>query len=136
MSKEVFGVQGSGPKDGRFLTRSVKANGLIFTTLHHGFDPADYDPSIESGTLPEDLETQTAFVLEELGNVLAEAGSGLDRALRATVFVNSDDPDALKRVEASFAAFFEARGLEPPVSTIFRGELVDSGVAADLMATT
>jgi hypothetical protein len=72
MSKEVFGVQGSGPKEGRFLTRSVKENGLVFTTLHHGFDPADYDASIERVTLPEDLETQAPGELVQMDAIAHE----------------------------------------------------------------
>jgi enamine deaminase RidA (YjgF/YER057c/UK114 family) len=134
-AKEVFGVQGTGPKADRFLTRSVRANGLVFTTLHHGWDPADYDPTVESGSLPDDLGEQTRNVLEELGKVLAEAGSGLDRVLRANVYVNSPAPDALDQVDAAYHAFFRERGLdEPAVRTTHRVQLMDPGVAMDLVA--
>jgi enamine deaminase RidA (YjgF/YER057c/UK114 family) len=135
MDKEVFGVDGTGPKAGRFLTRAVKANGLVFTTLHHGFDPADYDPTIEAGTLPDDIGTQMRFALEELGKVLAEAGSSIDRALKVNVYVNSPEVDALDRANAAFDQFFAERRLSrPPVRTSYRGGLVDVGVAADLVA--
>jgi enamine deaminase RidA (YjgF/YER057c/UK114 family) len=108
-AKEVFGVQGTGPKSDRFLTRSVRARGLVFTTLHHGFDPGDYDPTVEAGTLPDDLGQQTRNVLEELGKVLDEAGSGLDRALCVNLYVNSDEADALAQVDAAYHAFWGAQ---------------------------
>jgi 2-iminobutanoate/2-iminopropanoate deaminase len=134
-TKEVFGVQGTGQKADRFLTRSVRANGLVFTTLHHGWDPADYDPTIESGTLPDDLAAQTRNVLEVLGTVLAEAGSGLDRVLRANVYVNAPELDALEQVDAAYHAFFRDRRLdEPPLRTTTRVELMDPGVAMDIVA--
>ena len=135
MTKEVFGVQGTGPKRDRFLTRSVKANGLVFTTLHHGFDPADYDPTVESGTLPDDVETQTRFALQLLEQVLVEAGSGLTKALKVSVYVNTPGADDLERVNAALAEFFSASGItEPPLCTTIRAGLVEPGVAADMVA--
>jgi 2-iminobutanoate/2-iminopropanoate deaminase len=136
VSKQIFGVPGRDTKDGRFLTRSAKANGLVFTTLHHGFDPSDYDPTIESGTLPEDLPTQTTFALTELGKVLAEAGSSLENVVRTTIFVNSPDGDAVEQANAAAVEFFAANGIvRAPAFATWRGELVDSGVAADMVAT-
>lgn len=134
-AKEVFGVQGTGPKADRFLTRSVRAGGLVFTTLHHGFDPDDYDPTIESGTLPESLAEQTRNVLAELGKVLDEAGSALGKTLSVNVYVNSEAADALEQVDAAYHAFWRDRGLpEPPDRSVARVRLMDSGVAADLVA--
>ena len=48
MTKEVFGVQGTGPKRDRFLTRSVKANGLeacyIRPLMYRGYNELGVNP--------------------------------------------------------------------------------------------
>jgi len=115
--------------------RSVRAGGLVFTMKRTPTLSFHYDPTVESGSLPDDLGQQTRNVLEELGKVLAEAGSGLDRVLRANVYVNSLAPDALDRVDAAYHAFFRERGLGgPAVRTTHRVQLMDPGVAMDLVA--
>jgi enamine deaminase RidA (YjgF/YER057c/UK114 family) len=68
--------------------------------------------------------------------VLSEAGSGLARALRVNVYVNSDDADALAQVDAAYHAFWHERALpEPPDRSVARVALMDSGVAADIVAS-
>ena len=74
-------------------------------------------------------------MLAELGKVLTEAGSGLEQALRVNLYVNSEEPDALAKVDAAYHAFWRDGGLpEPPDRSVARVWLMDSGVAADMVA--
>jgi 2-iminobutanoate/2-iminopropanoate deaminase len=62
-------------------SQAVKANGFIFTAGQIALDPA-------TGQIIEgDVAQQTVRVLENLKAIVEAAGSSLDRAVKATVYV-------------------------------------------------
>jgi 2-iminobutanoate/2-iminopropanoate deaminase len=78
--KEIISTE-KGPKALGPYSQAVRANGFIFTAGQGPLDPA-------TGKLVEgDTATQTARVMENLKAVVEAAGSSLDRAVKATVYL-------------------------------------------------
>jgi 2-iminobutanoate/2-iminopropanoate deaminase len=78
--KEIVSTE-RGPKALGPYSQAVKANGLIFTAGQGALDPA-------TGKLVEgDTATQTVRVLENLKAIVEAAGSSLDRAVKANVYL-------------------------------------------------
>jgi 2-iminobutanoate/2-iminopropanoate deaminase len=87
-------------------SQAVLAGSWVFASGQIPLDPA-------SGTLVQGgVEEQARQALTNLRAVLEAAGSGMDRVVRATVFLTDlDDFDAVNRV---YAGFFP----EPPPSRV------------------
>lgn len=79
-------------------SQAIRAGDLIFCSGQIPIDPATGN-FVEGG-----IEEQTRRCLENLQNVLAEAGSGLERAVRMTVFLKSMED--FPRVNEVYATFF------------------------------
>jgi 2-iminobutanoate/2-iminopropanoate deaminase len=78
--KEIISTE-KGPKALGPYSQAVKANGFIFTAGQGALDPA-------TGKLVEgDIAAQTARVMENLKAIVEAAGSSLDRAVKATVYL-------------------------------------------------
>jgi len=78
--KEIVSTE-RGPKALGPYSQAVKANGFIFTAGQGPLDPA-------TGKLVEgDTATQTVRVLENLKAIVEAAGSSLDRAVKANVYL-------------------------------------------------
>ncbi len=78
--KEVISTD-RGPKAIGPYSQAIKANGLIFTAGQIPFDPV-------TGLIIEgDVALQTARVLENLKAIVEAAGSSLDKAVKATVYL-------------------------------------------------
>lgn len=78
--KEIISTE-KGPKALGPYSQAVKANGLIFTAGQGAIEPT-------TGKLVEgDTATQTARVMENLKAIVEAAGSSLDRAVKATVYL-------------------------------------------------
>lgn len=71
-------------------------------------------PIAEDGSIPDGIEAQTALVLDRIEALLAEAGSGLDRIVKCTVFL-TDKTDFAGFNEAYAARF---PGVKPARSTV------------------
>jgi 2-iminobutanoate/2-iminopropanoate deaminase len=102
--KEIISTD-KGPKAIGPYSQAVKANGLIFTAGQVAFDPA-------TGQLVEgDVTRQTVRVMENLKAIVEAAGSSLDRALKATVYLKDmNDFAAMNEVYGRyFPANFPAR---------------------------
>ena len=102
--KEIISTD-KGPKAIGPYSQAVKANGFVFTAGQVSFDPA-------TGQLVEgDVARQTARVLENLKAIVEAAGSSLDRAVKATVYLKDmNDFAAMNEVYARyFPANFPAR---------------------------
>jgi 2-iminobutanoate/2-iminopropanoate deaminase len=78
-------------------SQAIKVNGLIFTAGQIALDPA-------SGALVEgDVARQTVRVFENLKAIVEAAGSSLDRAVKATVFLKDmGDFAAMNEVYARY----------------------------------
>ncbi|HUA01720.1 MAG TPA: RidA family protein [Candidatus Aquilonibacter sp.] len=98
--KEIITTE-KGPKALGPYSQAIKANGFIFTAGQGPLDPA-------TGKLVEgDTAIQTVRVMENLKAIVEAAGSSLDRAVKATVY--------LKDMQ-DFAAMNEVYGRYFPVS--------------------
>ncbi|EIA21144.1 endoribonuclease L-PSP [Listeria fleischmannii subsp. coloradonensis] len=78
-------------------SHAVKANGFVFTSGQIGVNP-------ETGELQEGIANQTKQVFQNLHNVLEEAGSSLEKAVKLTVFLK--DLQDFKEVNDIYATYF------------------------------
>lgn len=79
-------------------SQAVVAGGLVFCSGQIALDPGSGE-MVEGG-----VAEQTRQVLQNLTHVLGAAGSGLDRALRLTVYLA--DMDDFAQVNEVYAGFF------------------------------
>ena len=78
--KEVIATD-KGPKAIGPYSQAIKANGLIYTAGQIALDPA-------TGQIVEgDVAQQTMRVFENLKAIVEAAGSSLDKAVKATVYL-------------------------------------------------
>jgi len=64
-------------------SQAIKAGGLVFTSGQIAIDPAT------GQLLQGDITAQTERVLKNLAEILAAAGSSLERVVRTTVFLKN-----------------------------------------------
>jgi 2-iminobutanoate/2-iminopropanoate deaminase len=87
-------------------SQAIKANGLVFISGQIAIDPAT------GQVIAGDIAAQTERVLKNLTEILAAAGSSLDRVVKTTVFLkNMAEFAAMNDV---YGRFF---GQEPPART-------------------
>lgn len=89
-------------------SQAIRAGGFIFCAGQTPLDPASMQ------LIEGDIEAQTRRVLQNLAAVLAAAGSGLDRVVKTTVFMQ--DLGEFARMNAVYAEFFPA--IPPARSTV------------------
>ncbi len=78
-------------------SQAIKANGFVFVSGQVALDPATQQ--VISG----DATAQTDRVLQNLSAILQAAGSGLERVVRATVFLkNMGDFAAMNEIYAKY----------------------------------
>jgi 2-iminobutanoate/2-iminopropanoate deaminase len=82
---------------------AVRTGDLIYTAGQVGIDPASGD------IVPGGIEAETRQALTNIGVVLADSGSGLERVLKTTVFLK--DMGDFAAMNAVYAEFFPK---EPP----------------------
>ncbi|EKM3885939.1 RidA family protein [Listeria monocytogenes] len=98
MAKEIIQTS-SAPKALGPYSQAVKVNGLIFTSGQLGINP-------ETGELADGTTKQAEQAFKNIAAVLAEAGSGLDKIIKATVFFK--DLNEFKAVNEVYATFFSS----------------------------
>ncbi|EHV0050518.1 RidA family protein [Listeria monocytogenes] len=98
MAKEIIQTS-SAPKALGPYSQAVKVNGLIFTSGQLGINP-------ETGELADGTTKQAEQAFKNIAAVLAEAGSGLDKIIKATVFFK--DLNEFKGVNEVYATFFSS----------------------------
>jgi len=94
--KEVISTD-KGPKALGPYSQAIKANGFIFTAGQGPIDPA-------TGKVVEgDTARQTARTLDNLKAIVEAAGSSLDRAVKASVYLKDmNDFGAMNEVYARY----------------------------------
>lgn len=94
--KEIISTN-KAPKAIGPYSQAIKGNGFVFTAGQIALDPA-------TNQLSEgDVAHQTARVLENLKSILEAAGSSLDRAIKATVYLKDmNDFVAMNEVYAHY----------------------------------
>ena len=105
--------------------QAIKANGLVYTAGQIPLDPKT--ANLVAGGIKE----QTRQVLDNLKAVLEAAGSSLDRAVKATVFLkNMSDFAAMNEIYAEYLG-----STKPARSTVAVAQLPrDALVEIDLVA--
>ncbi|EPP1018955.1 RidA family protein [Listeria monocytogenes] len=98
MAKEIIQTS-SAPKALGPYSQAVKVNGLIFTSGQLGINP-------ETGELADGTTKQAEQAFKNIAAVLAEAGSGLDKIIKATIFFK--DLNEFKAVNEVYATFFSS----------------------------
>lgn len=121
--REIIATE-KGPKAIGPYSQAVKANGFIFTAGQVAFDPAT------SQLVEGDVARQTARVFENLKAIVEAAGSSLDRAVKATVYLK--DMNDFAAMNEVYARYFPAN--PPARSTVEAARLPrDVRVEIDLI---
>jgi 2-iminobutanoate/2-iminopropanoate deaminase len=108
MSKQVIAT-GKAPAAIGPYSQGVRTGNLIFTAGQVAIDPATQQV-VEGG-----ISEQTARVFENLKNILEAGGSGLARAVKATVFLK--DFNDFAAMNAVYGKYMAADGEVPPART-------------------
>ncbi len=96
---------------------AIQSGNFVFASGQLGLDPA-------SGNLvPGEIEAETRQALTNLSHVLEEAGSGLDAAVKTTVFLR--DMADFPKMNAVYAEFFPEKA--PARSTVQVSALPKNG---------
>jgi len=109
MSKEVI-VTGSAPAAIGPYSQAIRTGGLVFTAGQIPLDPAT--GQVVAGGIAE----QAARVLENLKAILEAAGTGLDRTVKATVFLK--DFNDFMVMNAVYEKYLGADGKPPARTTV------------------
>jgi 2-iminobutanoate/2-iminopropanoate deaminase len=111
------------PFQGAPYSQAIKANGLVFVSGQLGLKPGHTEMAGDT------IEDQTRQVLDNLGAILTEAGSGLDRIVKTTVFLASlDDFQGMNSVYA------ERVGETPPARSTIEVAGLPSGALVEIEA--
>jgi len=90
-------------------SQAVRAGSLLFTSGQIALDPLTQQ--VVAGGITE----QTTRVLENLKAILEAAGSGLDRVVKATVFLK--DFNHFAAINAVYGTYLGPEGVAPPART-------------------
>ena len=105
--------------------QAVKINGFVFTSGQIALDPVTMQ--MEAG----DVKAQTRRVLENLKAVLSAAGTSIDRAVKATIYLA--DMNDFAAVNEVYGEYFQV--VKPARSTVQAARLPkDARVEIDLIA--
>ncbi len=96
---------------------AIKAGGFVFASGQLGLDPQTGNLAVGG------VEAETRQALTNLGNVLEAAGSGLELAVKTTVFLR--DMNDFARMNAIYGEFFTAN--YPARSTVQVAALPKNG---------
>jgi 2-iminobutanoate/2-iminopropanoate deaminase len=124
MSREIV-QSDKAPKAIGPYAQAIRANGFVYTAGQIAVTP-------ESGEIVDgDIKAQTRQVFENLAAVLQAAGTSVDQAVKATVFLRyMSDFAAMNEVYAEYLG-----GATPARSTVAVGELPRGAlVEIDLVA--
>ena len=124
MSKDVVRTEAApAPFQGAPYSQAIKANGFVFVSGQLGLRPGGQE--LVAGGIAE----QTEQVLANLRAVLEAAGSGLDRIVKTTVFLqNLGDFAAMNEVYARHL------GDRPPARSTIEVAKLPSGALVEIEA--
>jgi 2-iminobutanoate/2-iminopropanoate deaminase len=121
MRKEVVRTEAApAPFQGAPYSQAIKANGFVFVSGQLGFRPGAQE--LVAGGVAE--QTEQAFA--NLRAILVAAGSGLDRVVKTTVFLQSlGDFAAMNEVYARYVAEAPPARATVEVAKLPSGALVE-----------
>lgn len=88
-------------------SQGIKYGNLVFVSGQTAMDP-------KTSKIAEGVEAQASQCLENIKAILEEAGSGLDKVLKSTVFIK--DMNSFKKVNEIYAGYFTKN--QPARSTV------------------
>jgi 2-iminobutanoate/2-iminopropanoate deaminase len=111
------------PFQGAPYNQAVKAAGLVFVAGQLGLRPGEQE------MVGPDVAAQTEQALQNLAAILEQAGSGLDRLVKTTVFLQHlDDFAAMNEVYARHV------GGQPPARSTVEVAKLPSGALVEIEA--
>ena len=124
MSREVVRTAGApAPFQGAPYSQAIKTDGLVFVSGQLGLKPG------EQVLVPGGVAEQTEQVFANLRAILKAAGSGLDRIVKTTVFLQSlDDFATMNEVYARHI------GDAPPARSTVEVAKLPSGALVEIEA--
>jgi 2-iminobutanoate/2-iminopropanoate deaminase len=124
LMKEVVRTEAApAPFQGAPYSQAIKAGGLVFVAGQVSLKPGDKEISGKT------IQEQTEQVLANLGAILEAAGSGLDRLVKTTVFLQSlDDFQGMNEVYAQHV------GELPPARSTVEVAKLPSGALVEIEA--
>ena len=122
--KEVIRTEASpAPFHGAPYSQAIKAAGLVFVAGQLSLRP-DHDEIVG-----DTIQEQTEQALENLGAILEAAGTGLDRLVKTTVFLqNLDDFPGMNEV------YKQHVGDQPPARSTVEVAKLPSGALVEIEA--
>jgi 2-iminobutanoate/2-iminopropanoate deaminase len=122
--KEVVRTEAApAPFQGAPYSQAIKAAGLVFVAGQVGIKPGASEMAGDS------TQEQTEQALQNLGAILEAAGSGLDRLVKTTVFLqNFDDFAGMNEVYAKHV------GDQPPARSTVEVAKLPSGALVEIEA--
>jgi len=102
-------------------SQAIKANGFVFVSGQVSIDPATQQ------VIEGDVTAQTDRVLRNLSGILQAAGTGLDKVVRATVFLKSMGDFAA--MNAVYAKYFTTA---PPARSTVEVSRLPKDVAVEI----
>ena len=90
-------------------SQAIRTGNLLFTAGQIGLDPAT-GQMVHGG-----IKEQTTRVLENLKAILEAAGSGLEKTIKATVYLKNFDDFAA--MNAIYGEYLAPEGVAPPART-------------------
>ena len=122
--KEIVRTEAApAPFQGAPYSQAIKAGGFVFVSGQLSLKPDHKD--LSGGTIQE----QTEQVLANLAGILEAAGSGLDRLVKTTVFLqNLDDFQGMNEVYAKHV------GDQPPARSTVEVAKLPSGALVEIEA--
>jgi 2-iminobutanoate/2-iminopropanoate deaminase len=115
--------QAPAPFQGAPYSQAIKANGFVFVAGQLGFEPG------QTEVVGPGIKAQTEQTIDNLEAILTEAGSGLDRIVKTTVFLASlDDFQGMNEVYAGRI------GESPPARSTIEVGALPSGALVEIEA--
>ena len=111
------------PFQGAPYSQAIKANGFVFVSGQLGLKPDHAE------MVGDSVEEQTRQVLDNMEAILTEAGSGLDRIVKTTVFLASLDD-----FQGMNAVYAERVGETPPARSTIEVAGLPSGALVEIEA--
>jgi 2-iminobutanoate/2-iminopropanoate deaminase len=124
IGKEIVRTEAApAPFQGAPYSQAIKAGGLVFVSGQLALEPGDTE--LRGGTIQE----QTEQVFANLRAILQEAGSGLERLVKTTVYLqNLDDFQGMNEVYARHV------GDRPPARATIEVARLPSGALVEIEA--
>jgi 2-iminobutanoate/2-iminopropanoate deaminase len=111
------------PFQGAPYSQAIRSGGLVFVSGQLALKPGDKE--LSGGTIQE----QTEQVMENLKAILEQAGSGLDKLVKTTVYLtNLGDFQGMNEVYAKHV------GAEPPARATIEVSALPSGALVEIEA--